>query len=139
MSKASEHTPRLVQSHHVYHLVHGAHPVGRFNAWLALRITTKVGTMWCAYVFAILGGVSLYGALSNNVALVLIAGGISSYFIQLVLLPVIMVGQNVQQAASDARAEADHETLSALHAMTSRIDQLQAQQLEILQELRHRG
>ena len=40
---------------------------------------------------------------------------LSQSFLQLVLLPIIIVGQNVISAAQDARAEADHETLTALH------------------------
>ena len=50
---------------------------------------------------------------------------LSSTFLQLVLLPIIIVGQNVISAAQDARAEADHATLTALH-------QLATQQLGIL-------
>ena len=51
---------------------------------------------------------------------------LSSNLLQLVLLPIIIVGQNVISTAQDARAEADHETLTALHQMSK-------QQLEILQ------
>ena len=51
---------------------------------------------------------------------------LSSNFLQLVLLPIIMVGQNVISTAQDARAEADHETLTAL-------SQMNRQQLEILE------
>jgi hypothetical protein len=41
---------------------------------------------------------------------------------------VILVGQQVISAAQDLRAEADHETLTALH-------QINVQQLQILEEL----
>jgi len=51
---------------------------------------------------------------------------LSSNFLQLVLLPIIIVGQNVISAAQDGRAEADHETLTALHEMSK-------QQIEILE------
>ena len=37
---------------------------------------------------------------------------LSKSFLQLVLLPIIIVGQNVISAAQDARAEADHATLT---------------------------
>jgi hypothetical protein len=52
-----------------------------------------------------------------------------------VLLPVIIVGQNVIQAANDARAESDHETLVAIHDLTKAIDKLQLSQLDILNRL----
>ena len=38
-------------------------PVTTFNAWLAVKITTGVGTMWCAYLFAILAFIGLPAAL----------------------------------------------------------------------------
>src|SRR5450759_635701 len=35
----------------------------RFNAWLAVKITDGVGTMWCAYIFAIITFIGLPTAL----------------------------------------------------------------------------
>ena len=66
-----------------------------FNEKLALFITKHVSTMWCAYLFAIIGVMGVTGALTGNTKLVLIVGAISGYFLQLVLLPIIMVGQSV--------------------------------------------
>ncbi len=54
------------------------------------------------------------------------------------LLPIILVGQNVISASQDARAEADHETLTALHTMNVRQLQLLEQQEKILEILRRR-
>jgi len=39
-------------------LPHG-NPAARFNQWFAVKVTTGVGTMWCAYAFAALAIVSL--------------------------------------------------------------------------------
>ena len=125
----TEHKPRLITSRSVAPTVHGAGVVGRFNSSLAVTITRGVGTMWAAYVFGVIGITSLVGALTNNLTLTLVAGGISSYFLQLVLLPIIIVGQNVISASQDARAEADHLTLTTLHAIN-------VQQLEILKQHR---
>jgi hypothetical protein len=77
----------------------------RFNTWLALKCTSGVGTMWCAYAFAALALVSLPAALASHNAVVLVSW-VSQTFLQLVLLSVIIVGQNVLAAASDKRAEA---------------------------------
>ena len=63
---------------------------------------------------------------------------LSQSFLQLVLLPIIIVGQNIISAAQDARAEADHETLIAIHELTKAIDKLQLSQLEILNKLETR-
>lgn len=86
----------------------------RFNKRVAVWVTTSVGTMTCAYLFAVLGCVAMYGAFTNNVTLTLIAGSISGYFLQLVLLPALMVGQNLQSAASDARATKTFEDTEAI-------------------------
>ncbi|HWF16033.1 MAG TPA: hypothetical protein VG244_07630 [Acidimicrobiales bacterium] len=73
----------------------------RFNAAVGLRITVLVGTMWCAYVFGAIALVSLPDNVHSKQLLIL---WISSSFLQLVLLPIIIVGQNIQARASDARA-----------------------------------
>ena len=114
----AEHEPRLVTTRQVRASMHRENAIGRFNSAFAVLITKSVGTMWCAYVFAIIGAMGITGAVTNNVTLVLLIGAISGYFLQLVLLPIIIVGQNVISAAQDARAEADHETLLALHEMS---------------------
>ena len=84
-----------------------------FNAKLALVITRSVGTMACAYVFAAIALVSLPAAISSGQVIIIVAW-IAQTFLQLVLLSIIMVGQSVQAAASDARAAkefADTETI----------------------------
>ena len=68
----------------------------KFNDWLADKITDKVGTMYCAYLFSVVGITGMIAAFTNNVKLVLIIGAFSGYFLQLVLLPIIMVGQKLQ-------------------------------------------
>ena len=54
--------------------------------------------------------------MTSNVELVLLVGAVSGYFLQLVLLPIIIVGQNVQAEASDARAEATYKDAEAVLA-----------------------
>ena len=90
-----------------------------FNAKLAVVLTRGVGSMACAYLFCLVALVSLpailiqAGALSRTAVpnfltkpgLILIVAWVAQTFLQLVLLSVIMVGQSVQSAASDARAE----------------------------------
>jgi hypothetical protein len=119
------HTPRLVSGAHIRAQVHGAGRIGRLNAAVAVKITRIVGTMYCAYVFTLIALVALPAAIEQGSVTVLV-NWLSSNFLQLVLLPIIIVGQNVISAAQDARAEADHETLTALHQMSK-------QQLEILE------
>src|ERR1700694_2229027 len=74
-----------------------------FNAKLALIITRSVGTMACAYVFALIALISLPAAINSGPVIVIVSW-IAQTFLQLVLLSIIMVGQSVQASASDARA-----------------------------------
>jgi len=74
-----------------------------FNAKLALVITRSVGTMACAYLFALIAFISLPSAINSGQVIVIVSW-VAQTFLQLVLLSIIMVGQSVQSAASDARA-----------------------------------
>ncbi len=105
--------------------------VARFNAGLAVKITAGVGTMWCAYAFAVLALVSLPSAIRSKDVVTLVSW-ISQTFLQLVLLSIIIVGQNVLAAASDARAQATYEDADAvLHTVVDIQHHLQDQDAEI--------
>jgi hypothetical protein len=96
------------------------HPAGtayeRFNKKVALGVTGFVGSMTAAWLFCLLALLSLPAVLTQAfglhffphwlvaVGLIALVAWIAQTFLQLVLLSVIMVGQNVQQAAGDARA-----------------------------------
>ncbi len=85
----------------------------RFNSWFAVKVTSGVGTMWCAYAFAALALVSLPQAITSHSAVTLVSW-VSQTFLQLVLLSVIIVGQNVLATAADKRAEATYNDADAL-------------------------
>jgi hypothetical protein len=105
--------------------------VARFNAWLAVKITDGVGTMWCAYAFAALAFVSLPSAIRSGDP-VTIVSWISQTFLQLVLLSIIIVGQNVLAAAADKRSEATYEDADAvLHTALEIQKHLEAQDVEL--------
>jgi hypothetical protein len=106
-----------------------------FNAKFAVLITRGVGTMACAYLFAIIALISLPDAIkAGRPALI---SWIAQTFLQLVLLSIIMVGQTVQAAASDARANKefadteivmdrlDEHTAGGIRTVLERIDALE--------------
>jgi hypothetical protein len=104
---------------------------GCWNAAVAVRIADAVGTMWCAYAFAALALVSLSDTIQFHSAVTLVSW-ISQTFLQLVLLSIIIVGQNVQAGASDSRAPATYEDADAvLHTALDVHQHLQAQDAEI--------
>ncbi len=99
----------------------------RVNAKIGLKITLLVGTMLCGYIFAIIAFVSLPSAISSH-NLTIIVAWISSNFLQLILLPIIIVGQNIQAKAADARSEATYKDADAvLHEAVKIQDHLLAQ------------
>jgi hypothetical protein len=83
------------------------------NGKIGVLITTVVGTMWAAYLFALLAIVSLPGALKSGDSVIIVAW-IAQTFLQLVLLPVIIVGQNVQARAADKRSEQTYSDAEAI-------------------------
>jgi hypothetical protein len=85
--------------------------ISRFNTSVAIWITRVVGSMWCAYAFALFDLISLPDAVRAGTAAVV--SWVAQTFLQLVLLSVILVGQNVQGAAADKRAEATFDDASA--------------------------
>ena len=93
--------------------VNGPGPIGRFNARVGLKITLIVGTMWSAYIFTLLALVSAPAAFHSGDRIIIVAW-IAQTFLQLVLLPIIIVGQNVQAAAADARSLATYNDASAV-------------------------
>ena len=108
----------------------GGGPVTRFNTFLALKITAGVGTMWCAYAFAALALVSLPTALHAGVSPTVT--WTAQTFLQLVLLSIIIVGQNIQAGAADARAQATYEDADAvLHTALEIQEHMEAQDREI--------
>ena len=97
------------------------------NGKVAILVTGAVGTMWCAYAFAALALVALPSAIKSGDPLQLVQW-ISQTFIQLVLLSVIIVGQNISSRASDKRAEMTYNDAEATFHEAQQIqDHLQAQ------------
>jgi UDP-N-acetylglucosamine:LPS N-acetylglucosamine transferase len=114
--------------------VHGPGRIGQLNAKVGLRITVIVGTMWCAYLFTLLALVSVKSAFSTG-NIVTIVAWIAQTFLQLVLLPIIIVGQNVQAAAADARSQATYDDAVAILEEARQIQEHLAAQDEHLERI----
>jgi len=81
--------------------------INDFNIKLAAKITSGVSTMWCAYAFALIALISLPAALKSGDLIVIVAW-VAQTFLQLVLLSIIMVGQNVSAAAVEQKINETH-------------------------------
>ncbi len=86
-----------------------------FNAKVAVLLTRVVGTMWAFWVFNGIALVSLPSAIQTGQLTVLI-NWVSSNWIQLILLPALMVGQNLQNIAADSRAAKTFEDIETVKA-----------------------
>jgi hypothetical protein len=83
--------------------------INALNRRIAEKITSGVSTMWAAYLFAGIALLSLPAALRSGETLVIV-DWIAQTFLQLVLLSIIMVGQ---QRSSEDIAKQISETHAA--------------------------
>ncbi len=104
-----------------------------FNGRFAMYITNAVGTMWCAYVFALIAFISLPAAISGGTATTI--SWLAQTFLQLVLLSVIMVGQKVAARASDKQALQTYRDAEALLEAQAEIHHLLETNATLLSEI----
>ena len=81
--------------------------INEFNRRVAEKITSFVSTMWCAYLVAALALISLPAAIKTGDVVIIVAW-IAQTFLQLVLLSIIMVGQNVASASVEQKINETH-------------------------------
>lgn len=105
----------------------------RFNDWLAIKITDVVGTMWCAYAFAGLALISLPEAIKGGTATLI--AWIAQTFLQLVLLSIIMVGQNIASEKSDRQLEQTYRDAEMLLKVSDEIHALLKQNTELTEDI----
>ena len=134
--------PKPVKAHHLFGRAVGIRgvraemeKVDGVNAKIAVFLTNIVGSMWCAYLFAVIALLGLRPALRPGGEGII--AWIAQTFLQLVLLSVIMVGQNVQSQASDIRSQRTYDdtllildrldvhTEGGLKDLADRIDRLE--------------
>lgn len=125
------HKPENVNAKHKQSL--------KFQDRLALGITTAVGTMYAVYFFAVFmaGWMLWQGAVSHHpfdpypFAFLLFMGNI----VQLLLMPLIMVGQNIQGRHAEIRTDEEYKTTMTSYEDIEHIMQhLNAQDEEILKQ-----
>jgi hypothetical protein len=109
----------------------GGNVVTRFNTGAAVLVTRAVGSMWAAYAFCVLAFYGLPAGLHGGAA-----GFVqwaSSQFIQLILLPIILVGSAVLAEVSDRLAKRQFDDVeSLLHGQDEQAAHLAAQDEKIL-------
>ena len=94
-----------------------------FGEKIAKYITEKIGTFNCAILFCIIAFVSLPSVVASHNALIIVAW-VAQTFLQLVLLPIIIVGQNLQSRHSEYIADATYENDVDMHKHLDRVENI---------------
>jgi uncharacterized membrane protein len=97
-------------------------------------ITRSVGTMWAAIIFTVLALISLPTALATHDRIVIVAW-IAQTFLQLILLPIIMVGQNIQGKHTESMADEEFKTTQTTYKDLEHLILINKQQLDLLLKL----
>jgi len=108
--------------------------INSFNRRLAEKITAAVSTMWCAYIFAAIALISLPAAIRSGDPLVIVAW-VAQTFLQLVLLSIIMVGQDASSAAVAQKINETHEASLGEFELAKEARSLATQELNELKEI----
>ena len=106
----------------------------RFNDWLASKITSAVGTMWCAYIFAAIALISLPSAIKSHDPIVIVAW-VAQTFLQLVLLSIIMVGQDVQSKDMQQKISETHTASLGEFELAKEAREIANKELQELKEI----
>lgn len=108
--------------------------INSFNRRLAEKITAAVSTMWCAYIFAAIALISLPAAIRSGDPLVIVAW-VAQTFLQLVLLSIIMVGQDASSAAVAQKINETHEASLGEFELAKEARSIANQELAELKEI----
>lgn len=108
--------------------------ISRFNQKIAEKITSAVSTMWCAYIFAAIALVSLPAAIKTGDPIVIVAW-VAQTFLQLVLLSIIMVGQNASSEAVAQKIDETHTASLGEFELAKEARELARQELTELKEI----
>ena len=108
--------------------------IANFNQRLGARITSLVSTMWCAYLFAAIALISLPSAVKSGDTVIIVAW-IAQTFLQLVLLSIIMVGQDVQSKSVEQKINETHEASLGEFELAKEARSVANEELQELKEI----
>jgi len=95
---------------------------------LGEKITNKIGTMWCALLFAVLAIIGFPHEISRHS----IVDWLIQDFLQLVLMSVILVGQDVQSKKTEKLIKETHRASVDEFEIAKRNQELASKELEEL-------
>jgi hypothetical protein len=108
--------------------------INNFNRRVAEKITAFVSTMWCAYIFAAIALISLPAAIRTGDVVIIVAW-VAQTFLQLVLLSIIMVGQQVSSQSVEEMIKETHTASLGEFELAKEARQIADQELKELKKL----
>ena len=139
-NEASKYIPHSHQHKNV-NIVHNAElAVSGFNQCLAVKITQATGTMICAYLFMALSLLAfpwLSNILGPSVGIYVV--WTSQCFIQLVMLPILSVGQGVLSRHQELQADEAFNTTTKIFSDVETIIKQNDEIIKILQNQNNEG
>ena len=104
------------------------------NQKIATKITSFVSTLWCAYIFAAIALISLPAAIKTGDPIVIIAW-VAQTFLQLVLLSIIMVGQDASTRGMQQKIDETHTASLAEFELAKQSQEIANKELTQLKEI----
>jgi hypothetical protein len=108
--------------------------IGKFNQKIATKITSFVSTMWCAYIFAAIALISLPAAIKSGDRIVIVAW-VAQTFLQLVLLSIIMVGQDASSRGMQQKIDETHTASLAEFELAKNSQEIANKEMAALKEI----
>ncbi len=108
--------------------------IGRINQVIATKITSFVSTMWCAYIFAAIALISLPAAIKSGDRIVIVAW-VAQTFLQLVLLSIIMVGQDSSSKGMQQKIDETHTASLAEFELAKKSQEIANKEMAALKEI----
>ena len=108
--------------------------LNNFNQKVATKITSFVSTMWCAYIFAAIAVISLPAAIKSGDPIVIVAG-IAQTFLQLVLLSIIMVGQDASSKGMQQKIDETHTASLGEFELAKKSQEIANKEMAALREI----
>jgi hypothetical protein len=105
-----------------------------FNQKIATKITSFVSTMWCAYIFAAIALISLPAAIKSGDRIVIVAW-VAQTFLQLVLLSIIMVGQDASSKGMQQKVDETHTASLAEFELAKKSQEIANKEMAALKEI----
>ena len=108
--------------------------LNNLNQKVATKITSFVSTMWCAYIFAAIALISLPAAIKSGDPIVIVAW-IAQTFLQLVLLSIIMVGQDASSKGMQQKIDETHTASLGEFELAKKSQEIANKEMAALREI----